>query len=193
MRRLYSKPVADNHLALNITDLYKSQLLTEGNQFQWAWIKSRLPLVTISLLVRKGSIIITGSSIIAVSVCLTQTGCNYGGKRPWFICPNPKCNRRVAKLFLARGVFRCRHCHRLTYMSCQSSRNHLKQLLLHVRRIKQKLFIKGLINSQSTLVSRPKGMHSSTYLRLRKEYLKSETCLSRAFCYQIQSINKMMN
>src|ERR1700722_14048018 len=33
-------------------------------------------------------------------VCLTYTTCNYGGRRPWFICPMPECNRRVAVLYL---------------------------------------------------------------------------------------------
>ncbi|MCM3622762.1 hypothetical protein M4D70_10925 [Brevibacillus borstelensis] len=193
MRRLYPKPIADNHLALSVTDLNKSKLLSEGNHFQWAWLKKQLPLATITLLVRNGSIIITGNTISAVTVRLTQTDCNYGGTRPWFICPNPMCKRRVEKLFLVKSILRCRHCHNLTYMSCRMSRNDLMQLLIHSRRIKRRLFSKGLVDSVNWFVSRPKGMHSSTYLRLRKEFIRSETCLSRAFRYQVDTIQKTIN
>jgi hypothetical protein len=193
MRQLYPKPVADSYLALSVTDLNKSKHLSEGNQFQWAWLKKRLPLVTISLLVRNGSIIITGNTIITATVRLTQTSCNFGGTRPWFICPNPMCKRRVEKLFLVKSIFRCRHCHKLTYMSCRVSRNHLMQLLLHSRRIKRRLFSKGLVDTESWFASRPKGMHSSTYLRLRKEFIRSETYLSRAFRFQVDSIQKTIS
>ena len=47
------------------------------------------------------------------------TLCNYGGKRPWFICGN--CGRRVAVLYGAGKYFACRHCYDLTYRSCQES------------------------------------------------------------------------
>ncbi len=47
---------------------------------------------------------------------LTTTPCNYGGFRWWFLCP--KCRKRVAKLYLWK-YFYCRHCHNLTYRSCQ--------------------------------------------------------------------------
>ena len=47
---------------------------------------------------------------------LATTPCNYGGFRYWFLCP--KCNRRVVKLYLNKYYY-CRHCHNLTYRSCQ--------------------------------------------------------------------------
>lgn len=191
MSRLYPKPVVDHQLALSITDLYKSRMLSEGNQFQWVWLKNRLKLATISLLVENGKIIITGNSIRGVTINLTHTACNFGGTRPWFICP--KCKSRVEKLYLAKSLLQCRHCHNLTYMSCQASRNHLIQIILRSHRIKRKLFLMGLINSKSLLVSRPKFMHSSTYLRLRKDFIRSESCLSRAFYYQMDLIQKKIN
>ncbi len=191
MRKLFPKPVVDRHLALSITDLFKAQLLTEGNQFQWVWLKNQNPLVTISLILFNNSIFITGNSIQAVSVRLTYTTCNYGGTRPWFKCP--ACGRRVEKLYLAKRLLRCRHCHGLTYISCQTSRNHLMKMLLQSRRIKQKLFVRGLLNSKKCLVTRPKWMHSSTYRKLRNEFICSERCLSQAFYYQLDSLLKKMN
>jgi hypothetical protein len=58
-------------------------------------------------------------------VPLTTTRCNFGGIRYWFVCPlvvNGKpCRRRVAKLYKPPNAkyFGRRHCHDLTYTSCQ--------------------------------------------------------------------------
>lgn len=51
---------------------------------------------------------------------LETTRCNLGGMRYWFICEGytgEACGRRVAILYIERGVVACRHCHRLTYES----------------------------------------------------------------------------
>ena len=42
-------------------------------------------------------------------VFLSWTLCQYGGARPWFLCPS--CRRRVAILY-GGAVFACRHCYR---------------------------------------------------------------------------------
>jgi hypothetical protein len=58
-------------------------------------------------------------------VRLTRTRPHFGGLRWWFVCPLSKngvaCGRRVSKLFLPPHgrYFGCRHCHELTYTSCQ--------------------------------------------------------------------------
>ena len=54
---------------------------------------------------------------VHITVPLSWSSCNYGEKRPWFICPGKGCGRRVAKLYLAGKYFLCRHCHNLTYLS----------------------------------------------------------------------------
>ena len=49
------------------------------------------------------------------TVWLSRSPCNYGGTRPWFICPIR--GERVAVLFLRAGRFACRHCQRIAYSS----------------------------------------------------------------------------
>ena len=56
---------------------------------------------------------------MAQEVHFDWTPCNYGGHRPWLICMD--CGRRVAVLYLRGKYFACRHCHNLTYRSCQES------------------------------------------------------------------------
>jgi hypothetical protein len=60
-------------------------------------------------------------------VRLVTTRPYFGGLRWWFVCPlqvnGVPCNRRVGKLYLptSNRHFGCRHCHDLTYTSCQAS------------------------------------------------------------------------
>jgi hypothetical protein len=61
---------------------------------------------------------------------LVSTVPHFGGLRWWFVCPlgadGGNCGRRVGKLYLPPGDrwFACRHCHELTYTSCQESRRY---------------------------------------------------------------------
>jgi hypothetical protein len=61
-------------------------------------------------------------------VRLTTTPLPWGGRKWWFICPLTKneipCQRRVGKLYLLGKYFACRHCHELTYQSCQESHKY---------------------------------------------------------------------
>jgi hypothetical protein len=56
---------------------------------------------------------------------LQTTRPRFGGIRWWFTCPlvvnSVPCDRRVAKVYLPLGgrYYGCRHCHGLTYTSCQ--------------------------------------------------------------------------
>jgi len=53
---------------------------------------------------------------------------HLGGLRWWFACPfapgGGPCGRRVGMLYLPPDecLFRCRHCHRLSYTKCRESR-----------------------------------------------------------------------
>lgn len=70
------------------------------------------------------------NSSIMQTVYLTDTQCNFGSKRYWFLCQN--CNKRVGVLYLcALGYFSCRVCLNLTYKS--RNRNYRKKdyWLLH--------------------------------------------------------------
>jgi hypothetical protein len=70
---------------------------------------------------------------------LSATQPRFGGLRWWFICPlvvnGRPCSHRVGKLYLPPGgrYFGCRHCHRLTYTSCQESHKY-DSLYRHVAR-----------------------------------------------------------
>ena len=98
-----------------------------------------------------GSVTVTGQDIP-----ITTTPCFYGGVRYWLRCPAVSkgllCENRVGVLYLPPGgsVFGCRHCHDLTYESCQKSHKydrvfeHLKELDIESLNINQVLRLGGL-------------------------------------------------
>jgi len=65
-----------------------------------------------------GSLVIANASRLEIdrqTIPLTQTNCNYGGQRGWFVCPT--CNARVGRLYKPPMdiSFECRKCKDLVY------------------------------------------------------------------------------
>lgn len=99
-------------------------------------------------------------------VNLERTRCNYGGTRPWFLCPGRGCGRRVAILYSCGGYFLCRQCHRLAY-ECQRE-SDLDRTARRLRKLTSRLCEWATIFDG--MPPRPKGMHRRTYDRREREY-----------------------
>ncbi len=112
-------------------------------------------------------------------VNVVQVPCNYGGSRPYFICPGVihgvTCDRRVAKLYLPPGheYFLCRSYHDLSYASCNESRDAHFTARRRTARVARKL---GLEDPEDAYyIQRPKGMYEKTFDRLSLEfYIRQE-------------------
>jgi len=103
-------------------------------------------------------------------VFLAWTACNFGGERPWFVCPGAGCGRRVAVLYAPGRYFLCRHCYDLSY---ESQRERVMYRALHkAQAIRERLG--GSANMMEPFPERPKGMHWATYWRLREEHDEAE-------------------
>lgn len=97
---------------------------------------------------------------------LSWTACNYGGNRPWFICPVKKCTQRVAKLYLVATFFACRHCYKLIYFSqLQTPEDRAIQRADNIRA--QLGWEPGILNGHE---DKPKGMHRETFNRLISDH-----------------------
>jgi hypothetical protein len=103
-------------------------------------------------------------------VPLTWTTCNFGGERPWFICPGAGCGRRVAVLYGPGRYFLCRHCYDLVYESQRE--NGMYRALRRAQTIRERLG--GSASMMKPFPERPKGMHHETYWRLREEHDEAE-------------------
>lgn len=97
------------------------------------------------------------------TISITQTPCNYGGHRKWFLCS--RCGRRVIVLYGAGMYFHCRHCYNLTYSSQQEGRSD--RLIRKARKIRGRLGASN--NLFEPIRSKPKYMHWKTFDRLRVE------------------------
>ena len=95
-------------------------------------------------------------------VALTWTACNFGGERPWFICPGAGCGRRVAVLYGPGRYFLCRHCYDLVYESQREDKMY--RALRRAQKIRKHLG--GSANMMEPFLEEPKGMHWKTYERL---------------------------
>jgi hypothetical protein len=101
---------------------------------------------------------------------ITWTACNFGGERPWFMCPGVVngvvCGRRVAVLYGPGRYFLCRHCYDLNYQSQREDSAH--RSLSRAQEIRKRLG--GSASMTQPFPRRPKGMHRKTYIRLWYEH-----------------------
>ncbi|MDQ4000204.1 MAG: hypothetical protein M3283_04185 [Actinomycetota bacterium] len=103
-------------------------------------------------------------------VPLEWTPCNFGGERPWFLCPGLKCGQRVAVLYGPGKYFLCRYCYDLRYESQREDKKD--RALKRARKIRRHLGESA--NMLESFPARPKGMHLDTYMRLFWEHQEAE-------------------
>jgi hypothetical protein len=108
------------------------------------------------------------------TVPLDWTACNFGGKRPWFLCPgvvgDKRCGRRVAVLYGPGRYFLCRHCYDLGYESQRDNKTY--RALRRAQKIRERLG--GSANVTEPFPEKPRGMHRRTYERLLWEHHEAE-------------------
>lgn len=100
---------------------------------------------------------------ITTHLMLSRTPCNYGGDRPWLICPRLGCHHRAGVLFLYGGAFMCRRCTGLLYASQAETANWRANR--QAWKLRSRLGIKAGDMTQAGYIERPKGKHHKTHER----------------------------
>ena len=100
---------------------------------------------------------------------------NYGGARPFLLCPG--CGQRVRYLYLRWGLFRCRHCACLNYSIQQRTKDELFPYCAASKLLRDRLCVpRAKIPVPIDLLwfypERPKGMHWGTYQKHMERYRK---------------------
>lgn len=127
-------------LPLRVCDLTRNGFFQPGSIGQLFWTNTATKVCRASLSFHVTSIqnnaiviglsyIFDNSEAIRDSITLQYTQPHFGGLRPWLTCG--PCGRRVGNLYLFGAHFRCRHCHRLTYRSCQES-HQLERMMARI-------------------------------------------------------------
>ena len=186
------KRTVEGCLRIDIRELRKKDYLRPGLFYTWQWHSSRDPQdnpryhSSVGITVYQDGIKLKYTvtpegekkgTDYEYKISYAWTSCHYGGKRPWFVCPNINCGRRVAVVYCPLGgkYFLCRYCWNLTYNSCQTSGKLFDQATNRVRRLRRKLGAWGDREyPERPLPERPKGMHWKTYDRLVDEIIEAE-------------------
>jgi hypothetical protein len=186
--RFSSKTLAEHCLSIDVRQLSRKGCLEPWLRYSWGWQNGCNIIIETSPEAIELAYTISCNGQqgerVHIEVPLSWTSCNYGGKRPWFICPGKGCGRRVAKLYLAGKYFLCRHCHDLAYLSQRQGKEF--RLIDKAQKIYRRLGVKS--HNDLYFKSKPKGMHQTTYDRLRDEAEELESEGLRAACIRFKLI-----
>ena len=152
--------------SVDVRYLHRNGLLKPGNRFSLRWSQADRETGSIGGIV-KGTemperVILTYRhrrgpggewEDVREPVPLVWTACNFGGERPWFVCPGAACGQRVAVLYGPGGNFRGRNCNDLT----NQSRRNKKSYRQHNQRRRTESSSEGALTRWRRSRGRPKG------------------------------------
>ena len=178
------RPILDTLNQIDIRWLAKNCKLESGRGYRLTWNTSRGGELLLEARMLCGRIAfckvggapardISGARVV-FSAVLSWSRCNFGGARPWFVCPHENCGRRVAILYLGH-VIGCRHCVNGVYASSGESRYDRS-----VRKLTKFEHRWGLDSTRVGVeVPKPKGTHYRIYShRLDELECRKQACLS---------------
>jgi len=163
-------PCTDDHLQIDERNWQRAGVLKPGAKFIREWRRCGEVKATLETRADADYVDLVfqtcgngGWLSVDIRLRLDWTPCNYGGHRPWFLCP--MCSRRVAVLY-SGAAFACRQCRGLAYPTQRQSA--VKRATLEAQRIRESLG--GTRYFTDPLPLKPKGMHWRTYWGLIKKY-----------------------
>lgn len=164
---LTAKSTTESKLRLDIRYLARNSMLENGRCFHMHWHR-RASSSSVEITVDDGGLILRyryDGKPMHYRIQITRTACNYGGSRPWVICPH--CGKRYAVLCLgSHGRFACRKCLNLCYASQQKSPQN--SLFDRADKLRVRLgWGAGIGNPEG---DKPVGMHWRTYYRIYRQY-----------------------
>ncbi|MBG6199964.1 Zn-finger protein [Labrenzia sp. EL_13] len=177
--RTPSRTKVEDYRALDVNRMHKAGLLNAGAACGWqwsvegkrvAWINCRAETDGIRLIYKARQPGWDWESF-DYRVPVEWIPCNFGGSRPYFLCPALKngrgCFKRSSKLH-GGAIFACRNCHDLSYAS--QSEDKLNRLYRKARKLRRKIDPTG----DFEFIRRPKGMWNRTYDRAKGAYWEAE-------------------
>ncbi len=177
--------VTAHYRRLDVRVLHRAGALNAGWRGGWCWYRREAKVAEINIEASEASVrlryTVTSNGErkdYDYAVLLTRTGCNYGGARPWFLCPC--CGRRVAILY-GGAMFACRRCYRLAYEVQRES--DTDRAIRRADAIRARLgWEPGILNGEG---GKPKAMHWRTFWRLRAEHSRLTGGVTQAWARQL--------
>jgi hypothetical protein len=163
---------------------------TDDNEVISINLRAETERLCLSYAVRFGD---AGLEDVVDTISVVYLRCRFGGSRAYFICPGPGdgtgCGRRIAKLYLSRRYFLCRHCNQLAYAS--QFERPWQRALRRANKLKQRLGIDVGIAEQ--VPDKPKGMWVRTYGCLLDEIFQAEMLANEAQANRVQRLLAKLN
>ena len=164
------KPETHDAMPLDIRKLTRKGLLVPGNSLSYKWSVNDQQVAGISIRVEFNyglmlSYRVKSTGEVVEQLVQTQTSpCHLGGQRRWFTCPG--CNKKVAMLYAPGKYFACRQCGGLAYATQKEGIGD--RASRRADKLRNRLgWEAGILNGSGC---RPKGMHKSTYQRLKQRH-----------------------
>ena len=173
----------ESALAFDVRRLKRDGCLISGTRLQmsWNWQQwdgSRTASIGVAVSEDKLTLTYTADDIPNEQcIYIDRTPCHFAGVRPWLLCPH--CGRRQAVLYFGRHRFACRSCNNLAYRT--------QQLDLVVRSWRKQRKIEAKMGGENALF-KPKGMHGTTWQRLRSELSNCEDMRLRGLVVLIRAM-----
>lgn len=164
-------------LALDIRSLARQGRLRPGTHCNVTWTTGS-HTASIAVEVQSNAVTLsysTQGTRQRYEVLIAWTVCHFGGKRPWWLCPN--CGGRCAILY-GGSVFTCRKCAGLHYPIQHAS--NVGKAIFRAEATRRRLrWQPGIANPGN---GKPKGMHWKTYARLlaQHEHYANAACFVMA-------------
>ncbi len=168
-----AKNTTEDYRSIDVRLWKRDGLISPHQTFGWQWSRQGKVVASIRVQTEPDRVILTYRHRYndkawkdeSYPVYLEWTDCNFGGQRPWFLCPARGCGRRVAVLY-GGSIFACRHCHQLAYPSQRET--SYDRAARRADKIREKLaWEPGILNDRGW---KPKGMHWRTFKRLSREH-----------------------
>lgn len=163
-----AKNTTDSYITLDVRHLKRENLLQPGISFERQWFRRGTLRLSLFITIESNKVILPFRMAPGMehlhgktyAVPLAWTGCEMGGKRPWFLCPATGCGKRVAILY-GGYVFACRHCYNLAYPSQRESNQ--ARAFRKADKIRKRLgWSCGIANG---IGPKPNNMHWQTYFK----------------------------
>jgi len=180
-----TKPSPEEFITLDVRELRKEGGLAPKQSYNLHKYSCGLKMGILAVTTRQDRLSLQYTAVneqnrqcSSQSVAIDWTPCHFGGRRPWFVCPNESCDKRVAILY-GPHRFLCRNCHGIAYQSQRET--EIQRLIRKMETLRAKFSGPTKTIGSSQELSRPKGMHQQTFelLDQRHRLLASEISLKQ--------------
>ena len=179
----FGRKTVESYRTIDVNQFNRAGCLSPGWTGGWRWQRDGSTVASIVLQAGHGQLTlvyrmrINGGywKDVNEAIRIVDSPCRFGGKRPYFVCP--ACQRRVVKLHIVSGYFRCRDCCSLVHTS--QSEAPWYRAIRRANKIRVRLGGEPGINSD--FPSRPKGMWQCKYEQLRDEVFEAERFAESSF------------